>query len=103
MRTHYDIGDRLTVTATFTDENGTATDPDEVTAWVLDPSGTLTTYVSPDATLTNPSVGTWAFQMAAALDDDGDWYVRIAGTSGLLAAEEVQIPVSRSPVVDAMP
>ena len=71
--TIYDIGDRPTVTGTFTSSAGTLTDPTTVTVRVREPDGTETLYTSPVASIVNSSTGVWAFTFPAALDAAGDW------------------------------
>ena len=91
--TIYDIGDRPTVTGTFTNDAGTLTDPTTVTVRVREPDGTETLYTSPVASIVNSSTGVWAFTFPAALDAAGDWYVRFRSTAGLLTAGEQKLVV----------
>ena len=96
MATVYDIGDRPTVTASFTDVAGTLTDPSTVVAIVRTPAGVETTTTSPNAALVNSSTGVWAFTLPTAFDAAGNWRVRIKGTAGLIAAAETTLAVRES-------
>lgn len=96
MATVYDIGDRPTVTATFTDAAGALTDPSTVVAIVRTPAGVETTTTSPNAALVNTSTGVWAFTLPTALTAAGNWRVRIKGTAGLIAAAETTLAVRAS-------
>ena len=91
--TIYDIGDRPTVTGTFTSSADALTDPTTVTVRVREPDGTETLYTSPVASIVNSSTGVWAFTFPAALDAAGDWYVRFRSTAGLLTAGEQKLVV----------
>jgi nitrogen fixation protein FixH len=96
MATVYDIGDRPTVTAKFTDAAGTPTDPSTVVAIVRTPAGVETTTTTPNAAIVNTAVGTWAFTLPTAFDAGGNWRVRIKGTAGLIAAAETTLAVRAS-------
>lgn len=91
----FDIGDAPILSATFRDENDTLTDPTTVEFKVKDPNGITTTTTSPDAAITNPSVGVWKLQMAV-LSASGPFYWRAAGTAGLVAAAEDRFVVRPS-------
>lgn len=92
----YDIGDQPVATATFRDVDDVLTNPSTVVFKTRTPSGVETTYTSPNANITNPSVGVWKFTFPAAVTEAGNWVVRARGTAGLLAAEESTFIVRRS-------
>jgi hypothetical protein len=96
MSATFEIGDLPIVVALFTDVEGTPTNPTTVVFKTRTPTGTITTYTSPDASIVNGEVGEWTFTFPAALSIPGTWYVRAAGTSGLISAEEVGFEVSPS-------
>ena len=96
MASYYDIGDRPTVTATFTSVTGALTNPSTVVAMLRNPVGVETTITSPNAALVNSSTGVWVFTLPTAFDTDGNWYVRIKGTAGLIAAAETTLAVRAS-------
>lgn len=95
----FDIGDKPTVTATFRDRStGALANPSGVTVKMLEPDGTLTTYVHPDVNITNPSVGIWEFTLPMIIDQDGGWTVKFYGTAGIIAAESVLLAIEYSAV-----
>jgi hypothetical protein len=96
MATAYDIGDKPTVTATFTNAAGTLTNPSTVVAILRTPAGVETTTTSPNAAIVNTSTGVWAFTLPSAFDTAGNWQVRIKGTAGLIAAAETTLVVRPS-------
>ena len=96
MASIYDIGDRPTVTATFTSAAGVLTNPSTVVAILRTPVGVETTTTSPNAALVNSSTGVWAFTLPTAFDTAGNWQVRIKGTAGLIAAAETTLAVRAS-------
>jgi len=85
----YDIGDRVTLTANFTDA-GTPVEPTTVTCAVKAPSGTTT---SPSVTNTS---GTYSATVDP--DEQGAWYYRFTGTGTYVAAEEGTFRVRRRQV-----
>lgn len=89
MATRYQVGDRVIVSTTFTNEAGTPTDPSTVVAECRSPAGTLTP-ITPTSTV----VGTWR-TILPTFTEGGlwDWYV--AGTAGLIAADQGTIVVDR--------
>lgn len=94
--TVYDIGDRPTVTATFTDADGVAADPTTVVVKTRTPAGTETTYTSgSSATIVDTATtGVWTFTFPAALAENGTYRVRFKGTAGLEAAGEIEVKVN---------
>lgn len=91
--TVYDIGDKPTFVATFKDSTGTLADPTAIDFEVLAPDGTSTTGTIVDAS--NPSTGVYHYVLPD-LDQEGWWYVRAAGTSGVVAAVEQKFRVRAS-------
>lgn len=86
------VGDTVVLTATFKDAEGALADPADFSVFVREPDGTTTTYTTPDATITNPTVGVWKFTFV--FDADGDWYFYIRGQGGTVgAAEQIKVPV----------
>jgi len=92
--TTYDIGDRPVVVASFTDDEGAAADPSAITFSVKDPSNNVATGDQTDAS--NPSVGTWHWPLPTAVDEAGEWWVRVEATAGLQTAEELSFQVRPS-------
>lgn len=91
----YDIGDKVRLTATFTNLAGTATDPSTVTFRMKLPGGTTTTYTyGSTAELVKSSTGVyyvdWTFSVA------GSHYYRFAGTGTVAAADEGVLTPRRS-------
>ncbi len=80
----YDIGDRVTLQATFSDEDGIPTNPGTVVCKVKDPAGATAT---PSAT--EYATGVWRAQVD--LDQEGTWYYRFEGTTPVVAAGEGQL------------
>ena len=76
----YDIGDKVTCTATFTDTSGGTVGPSAVAFSYKDPRGTSgTASVSGTAGVYTATV---------ELDYPGIWRYRFAGTGSYVAAEE---------------
>lgn len=82
----YDIGDRVTLTANFTDA-GSPVQPTTVTCTVKAPSGMTTS-----SSVTNTS-GTYSAEVEP--DEQGAWYYRFAGTGTYVAAGEGTFRVRR--------
>lgn len=97
MTVEYDIGDRPTLIAQFTNEAGTAADPTAITFTLKAPDGTLTTATQSAAT--NPAVGTWKWPIPAAFDQSGVWWFRAEATAGLETAAEMHAVVVGSNVI----
>jgi len=95
----YDIGDRPTITATFTNAADALTDPSTVQFKWKTPAGIETTITSPDATIANPSVGIWTYTPAAALSESGRYIARAKGTAGLITAGELSFTVQTTQFV----
>lgn len=92
----YPVGSRPVITASFTDVAGVAADPTVVTFMIRDADGAVTSTSSPNAAITNTSVGTWVYTFPSALPNTpGMWYVRVEGT-GVVAAKEQAFVVDRS-------
>lgn len=85
----YDIGDRVTLTANFTDD-ATPVEPTTVTCTVKAPSGATT---SPSVTNTS---GTYSAEVDP--DEQGAWYYRFTATGSYVAAEEGTFRVRRRQV-----
>lgn len=85
----YDVGDKIRLSAAFTDINEAAQDPGGVQFKIRDPSGTITTYVyGTDAALVKDSTGNYHVDYLIATA--GRYRYRFAGiTSGQAAAENV--------------
>jgi hypothetical protein len=79
----YDIGDRPTVTVTFTNESGVLTSPSTVVFLTKDPAGTEAS----NAATTNPSTGVYTYTFPT-LTQSGVYSWRAKGTAGLIAATE---------------
>lgn len=80
MASTFDIGDRVRLKASFSDE-GAAVDPTSVTCTVRAPDGALT---SPG--VSKDDVGRYSAEVAP--DSAGAWLFRFEGTGAYVAAEE---------------
>jgi uncharacterized protein YfaS (alpha-2-macroglobulin family) len=91
----YDQGDLVRVAAVFTDEAGTATDPDQTFVTFRTPTGTLTTYEDGvDVELVRDSAGTYHIDIDASIA--GVWRVRFYSTGTGQAAETTEFYVEPS-------
>lgn len=66
---------------TFRNSEDALANPTTITVRVLAPGGTITAYVSPHATISNPSTGVWEFQFPSALPA-GKYWVNVVGSGG---------------------
>ena len=89
----YDVGDRVRITGTFTNEAGTAADPTGVSISVRRRDGPVSTYTYP-ATITKDSTG--VFHADYDVMTDGVYDYRIVGTGVVTAADEGEFGVSDS-------
>jgi hypothetical protein len=89
MADRYQIGDRKVVVSEFRDEDGVLTSPSTVTGEVKAPDGTVTP-LSP----TEASAGIWRMTLPA-FTAPGVWSWWIAGTAGVIAADQGRIVVER--------
>lgn len=85
----YDIGDLVTVSASFTDRDGQAADPDAVTLTILKPDGTIDVIDHDE--LDNPDVGTYEYDVD--VDQERKWRYRFEGTGSVVAADEQEFTV----------
>lgn len=93
----YDVGDGPFVTCTFKNISDVATDPTTVTATVLEPDGTTTTYsYGTDAALERTATG--IYRLRVTFDVAGEWAVKFFGTGTIVAAAETIIRVRTSAV-----
>ena len=92
----YDVGDRPTITATFTSTAGVLTDPSTVVFRWRDPAGVETgyTYLT-DSQVTRTSLGVFAFTPPTIALAGAHW-CRAKGTAGLIAAGETGVGVRAS-------
>jgi hypothetical protein len=79
---HYQVGDLIAVETTFRNEDGTLTTPTTRVANVIKPDGTETAIV--------PTVESTGVLRATlpTFDTPGIWRWYIAGTAGLIAADQ---------------
>lgn len=92
---HFDLGDLMRVTATFTDENDAAVDPDTVTFSVLHDDDEAAVYVyDTDPEVVKESVG--VYYVDVSLNASGYWRARVASTGDGQAAEELAVTVYSS-------
>lgn len=96
QRNAYEVGDRVRLTATFTDEDDALTDPTEVTIRVQDPSGNEAsdTYNGGAGNVTRVSLG--VFRLFVTIDESGRWHWKANGTGALVAAQERSFTVRPS-------
>lgn len=92
MADTWDIGDQITVVATFTDADGVLTNPTTVTCSHRSPSGVEVTGAAPTA---NPATGVFHYTLPV-FTETGPWAWRIKGTAGLIAAVEGVVTVRKT-------
>jgi hypothetical protein len=86
------LGQLLTVTATFENAAGTKVDPSTVKADVTTPDGVATTYVfGTDDELTKSSTGIYV--LALTVNQAGPWYGRVYSTGTGQDAEHFHVDV----------
>lgn len=90
----FDIGDQPTLVWTFRDEDGVLASPVAIDFSQIAPDGTRTDESIGDAT--EESTGVFSWTIPAPFDAPGTWQFRAAGTSGVIAAEEVTVKVRKS-------
>jgi hypothetical protein len=94
----YDIGDRVRLTASFTDASSVAADPTGITCQVSRrqiPNST-TTYVY-SSTITRTGAGVYYVEVTPSAE--GVWDYRFVGTGSVIAAGEGSFLVRYSPLV----
>jgi hypothetical protein len=85
------LGQALTVTATFENSAGTKVDPTTIKADVTTPAGVETTYTYPAAQWTRTSTGIYVFTLT--MDEAGPWYGRVYSTGTGQDAEHFHVDV----------
>lgn len=85
----FDIGDEVTVTASFTDKDGGAADPTITTFKVLSPLGVLTFP-------TVYQTGTGEYYASFVVTRRGIWGFHFQGTGAVQAAGESTVDVRKS-------
>lgn len=83
-RTIYQVGDSVTLQATFTSLSGVNTDPTTVMLKVRDPGGTTTTYTWAGGDITKAAPG--VFQYALSITTAGRYWYKWFGTGTVQAA-----------------
>lgn len=92
-----DYGARPFARVTFIrNTTGQRDDPSTVRFTWQDPSGDQQVFTSPDATITNPSLGVWECLLPQAVTEAGTWLVRAEGLAGLVATAEGSFTVDES-------
>ena len=86
----YHIGQRPTLEAAFTDEDGNPADPTTVECWVKEDEDGAPQSV----TVANPAVGTYRAQYTIV--NEVRHYYRFAGTGTIVAADEWKFDVAQS-------
>lgn len=90
----YDLGDVVRVTGTWTDSDGTATDPGTIVFSYTDPEGTATSLTyGVDAEVVKSSTGVYYVDVTASLE--GTWFWRWVATGSGASADEGQFAVTR--------
>ena len=85
----YDVGDRVRVTATFTDEiTGAPMDPSVITLTIRPPRlpSILHQYGNPSSAIVRQALGVYYIDQDITVH--GSWYYRWSGSGALVAAEE---------------
>ena len=88
----YDVGDKVRVTATFT-QGGSGTDPSTIVATHRKPDGTDTNVSSSVAAGTADD---GIYTLDVSLDQVGTHTVRFKGTAGVIASEVIELEVTKS-------
>lgn len=92
----FNIGDRVRVTGTVEQADGTNIDPTVVKSWFRTPAGTITTYTYlTDAQLVKSAVG--VYYMDVDLDTVGRWYYGFYSTgTGKASSSDGVLDVQQS-------
>ena len=91
----YDKGDRVRLSAAFTNLSDVATDPTTVVVKIKDPSGNVATSTyGVDAAVVKDSTGNYHIDLD--IDESGIWHHRWTGTGTIVAAGEADISVRKS-------
>ena len=88
----YDVGDKVRVTATFT-QGGTGTDPFTIVATHRKPDGTDTDVTS---SVDDGETPDGIYDLDVTLDQVGTHTIRFKGTEGVIAAEVIELEVAKS-------
>lgn len=97
----YDINDTIRVSTTFKNLAGTATDPTAVTAIVVQPDGTSTTYTYlTDAQVVKDSAGVYHIDVTPTTA--GTWLIRWRGTGAVATQEETVLSVRSNYAADSL-
>lgn len=83
-RSIYQVGDSVTLQATFTSLAGVNTDPTTVSLKVKDPGGTTTTYTYAGLEITKAATG--VFQYVLSITTAGRYWYKWFGTGTVQAA-----------------
>ncbi len=95
MANTYDKGDKIRISATFQDANGTDMDPTTITVKHKKPDGTVITWVyGTDTEVVKDAVG--KYHADITLDQSGTWLYRFEGTGSVVAAGEEVFHVRKS-------
>jgi hypothetical protein len=86
---NYEVGDLVTLQATFTNIDGVNTDPTTVTLSVQDPGGTITAYTYAGMAVTKFATGIYRY--ALSITTEGRWRYRWVGTGTVQAASPDRI------------
>jgi len=91
----YQVGDKIRLSAAFTNLAEAAQDPGGVQFKILEPDGTLTTYVySTDVELVKDSTGN--YHVDWVIDQSGRHRYRFAGVTSGQAADEKEFNVQKT-------
>lgn len=92
---YYDVGDLVHITADFTNQAGSPTDPTAVICKIKTPGGTVTTYTyGTDPEIVKDSVGSYHLDHIAT--QEGTYKYRWEGTGAVQAAEDGRFYVDDS-------
>lgn len=95
MTDTYDIGDQVTLQATFRNLAGALTNPTATTLKYKDPAGNVTTVNDGDLTTASTGIKTYA----VVVDEAGQWWYRFSGSGAVVAAEEGSFTVRPQQVI----
>ena len=96
----YDIGDTTTLTGSFANSDGEATDPTAIQLLIRTPAGVETEYTYSDD-ITRDAEG--EYSMVYELTESGTYYYRWVGSGSIVCASEGFLKVRPSRFTNPLP
>jgi hypothetical protein len=94
--TKYPVGNRVKITATFTDSAGVLFAPGAIKFDIIEPDGTTTTHTSPHALIANPSTGVYTLNLEN-LTAAGRWTIVAYSDVTHIVKDEIRIIATAVP------